>query len=448
MMWYGRSPMAPKIFFFLLILPSFLFTGFYRTSSAATAETKPSRENAPYSERSAEALPERITMKQALDMLKRKSRRTEATKSRVDIAAADRITARAYPNPTFEYSGLALALGATLDAVWEHQFILEQPILLFGQRGARKQLADANVLATQAQVALDLKKRTRAVRKAFVTLLAHQKRLELLKRSSQDLDRILKIVRGRSSAGDQSLYEVARIELEIETHRLEIERTRTDLEDASGKLSALLGMPGYRPSAEGNLSPVSIPSNKTELWQKASANHPAIMAAQAHRSVAESKLRVARRERLPTPSFVMGINQTQDERSTSVVFGFSIPLPIFDRGKGDIARANATIKAESKALEAEQLEIRAEINRAHSVYIRQLATLQRMEEKMLKRLPELRRMAEKSYSETGSSFLDLLDAFRTIKNLELLYLKQREAVKKAEVTLISAAALELVFRAR
>lgn len=388
------------------------------------------------------ALPVRITLAQALELLRHRSPRAKAARAQVEVAAAERISARAYPNPTFGYSGLALALGANLGALWEHQLAVEQPILLFGQRRARGRLAEANVNAARARVASELQARSLAVREAFVALLGHQERVRLLMDSKEDLKRVEKIVRGRKAAGDQSLYDVARIELEVESHRLELERAETDLVDASGKLAALLGLPGYRPRAAGTLDPVSMPGSPGELWRQAQRQHPAILAAQAMRVSAQRELRVARTDRLPVPSAVLGVNLTQDERSTSVIFGLSIPLPIFDRGQGAIAYASASVTAESRALDAELAELQAELERAHGLYRRRLATLRVMEERTLRRLPELRRMAEKSYREAGSTFLDLLDAFRTIKGLKLAHLEQREAVKLAEVQVMAAAAIE------
>jgi hypothetical protein len=44
------------------------------------------------------------------------------------------------------------------------------------------------------------------------------------------------------------------------------------------------------------------------------------------------------------------------EPGTSTFFGFSMPLPMFDRNQGAIAKATAQIRADDLALEAELAE--------------------------------------------------------------------------------------------
>jgi outer membrane protein, heavy metal efflux system len=45
------------------------------------------------------------------------------------------------------------------------------------------------------------------------------------------------------------------------------------------------------------------------------------------------------RERLPIPAFSAGTQMTHEVTGTSTLFGFSMPLPLFDRNQGAIAKA-------------------------------------------------------------------------------------------------------------
>jgi hypothetical protein len=103
-----------------------------------------------------ESLPARVTLAQVLELLDQRSPRTIAERARVDIVAADRITARTLPNPSISYGGLRLAAGANLGAVMQHELVVDQPLLLYGVRGSRRDVADLNVSAEQARVAADL----------------------------------------------------------------------------------------------------------------------------------------------------------------------------------------------------------------------------------------------------------------------------------------------------
>jgi outer membrane protein, heavy metal efflux system len=393
-------------------------------------------------------LPEALTLDRALDLLRDRSPRSRAEHARIDVAAAERIAAGVYPNPSLSYGGLALAHGANTGAAWQHQIVLEQPLLLFGQRGAREDVADLGVRAESARVSASLADRALAVRQAFATLVARQERARVLEESVAELSRLEQIVRGRQKAGDRSVYDVARIELETTTLRVELSNAQTDVEDASGRLASLLGFPGWRPRAEGDLEPRQLPTSLDRLWGTAQSQRPSIAAARAQEATARGGLTLARRERLPVPAVALGTLLTQQEISASVFFGLSLPLPVFDRGQGAIARATAEMRAGERAVEAELAETRADLERARAVYLRQRETLRNIEQQMVDRIPALRRMAEESYRGGSAGILELLDSFRSVKEIRLTHLAQREAVKQAEASLIAVAGLEPLGPAR
>lgn len=387
-------------------------------------------------------LPETVTLARALELLRERSPRSLAEQAQVDVAATERVAAGVYPNPSLSYGGLALARGANTGSKWQHQLVVEQPLLLFGQRGAREGVADLHLRAERARVSASQADRALAVRHAFATLLARQERVRVLEESAVELSRLEQIVRGRQEAGDRSLYDVARIELETTALRVELENAKTDVADASGGLASLLGFPGWLPRAEGDLEPRALPTDLEELWATARRQRPSIAAARAEEASARGGLTLARREGLPVPALAVGTLLTQQEDSTSVFFGLSLPLPVFDRGQGAVARATAEMRAGERAVEAELAETRAELERARAVYVRQRETLRNIQEQMVERIPALRRMAEESYSAGAAGILELLDSFRSVKEIRLTHLAQREAVQLAEASLIAAAGLE------
>lgn len=386
-------------------------------------------------------LPAVLTLDQALVLLREQSPRSMAEQARIDIAAAGRTGARVYPNPSISYGAVALAQGANTGAAWQHQIVLEQPILL-GHRTARKQLAELDVDAERARVSVDLTERALAVRLAFATLLARQERVRVLEQSVAELSRVEQIVRGRQQVGDRSEYDLARVELETTALRVELHNAEIDVEDASGRLAALLGFPGWHPRADGSLDPRELPASFDVLWDTTQRQRPSIVAARAQDAFARGGLTLARRERRPVPALAIGTLLTQREDSASLFFGFSLPLPVFDRGQGSIARANAEIQAQALVVEAELAESRAELERAQAVYVGRRQTLQTIEQQMVDRLPALTRMAEDSYTSGSAGILELLDAFDSVKDVRLMHLDQREAVKLAEAELIIVAGLE------
>ncbi len=389
-------------------------------------------------------LPNNVTLEQALELLRTRSPASQAAQAQVDVAVAQRVRAGVYPNPSLSYGGLALANGANTGAAWQHQIVVEQPVSIFGQIGVRQDVADLNIRAERGRATADLTERSLLVRQAFVALLAEQERVRVLEEGLGDLEGIATIVRGRHEAGDRSIYDVARLELEVAALQVELRNAQTGVADASGRLAVVLGFPGWQPRASGVLSPSDVVIDAARLWESAQAQRPSIQAARAQVSAARGGVNLARRERLPMPALALGAMLTQNQDSQSVFFGLSLPLPVFDRGQGDIARANAEVDARNRQLDVEMAQTHAELMRARTVYVEQRQTLRFVEIEMTERIPTIRRMAEASYHGGSSGILELLDALRSIRAIRIAQLEQQQAVKLAEATLVTVAGLETV----
>lgn len=390
-----------------------------------------------------EALPTTVTIDQVMKLLEERSPRTAADRASIDVAAADRLTARTLPNPSISYGGVHLVSGLSTGAVTQHQVVVEQPLLIFGQRNARVQEADLTVAAERARVADALAQRRLAVRQAFATLLSRQEQLRVMQTSLSDLERVEQVVRGRADAGERSRYDVLRIETETESLRVDAMNAETDVDDAAGQLASVLGFPGWAPRAVGTLDPGNVPTDVDTLWKTAQERRPSLVAIRQEQAAARGGLFLARRERLPVPAVSGGTQYTQDVNGTSAFFGFSIPVPLFDRGQGSIAKAVAQVNAQDLALAAESAEARAEVERAATVLQKRRAALSLLETQVVQRVPMLRQMAEAAYTEGSADILELLDAMRSLKDIQIAHVQQLESTKLAEETVISVAALDV-----
>jgi len=388
-------------------------------------------------------LPATVTIDDVLRLLSDRSPRTAADRASIDVTAADRITARTYPNPDISYGAVHLVSGLSTGAITQHQVVFDEPLLLFRQRQARLDAADLNVGAERARVERTLGERRLQVRQAFAALLSRQQQLAVIQESVADLQRVQGVVRGRAEAGERSDYDVARIETETERVRVDMMNAEADVDDAAGQLATLLGFPGWSPRAVGNLEPdAAVPTDVDALWTTAQQRRPSLVAVRQQQAAARGGLFLAQRERLPVPAFSAGTQMTQSVTGTSTFFGFSMPLPFTDRGQGAIARANAQIRAQDLALEAELAEAHADIERATTVLAKRRAALDELETRVVQRVPSLRRMSEDAYREGGADILELLDAMRSVKDIQIAHVQQLESSKLAEDVVVSVAGLD------
>jgi cobalt-zinc-cadmium efflux system outer membrane protein len=389
-------------------------------------------------------LPAQVTLDDVIKLLEERSPRTVASRASIAVVAADRITARTLPNPSVSYGGVQLVEGQSTGAVAQHQFLLDQPLLMFHQRQARLGVADANMHTEEARVADALATRRLSVRSAFASLLARQEQLRVLQEAQDNMERLQQLVRGRAAAGDRSQYDVVRVEVEVESVRVQALNAAADVEDLAGQLAILLGFPGWSPRAIGTLDVrQNLPVGVDELWATAEQRRPSLIALRRQQVAARGGVFLAQRERLPVPAVSGGAQLTHDVTGTSALFGLSVPLPFFDRNQGAIAKAAAQVTAADLELQAAQAEVRAQIENSALVLAKRKDALRIFEGAVSDRVPVLRQMAEDAYKEGSADILELLDANRSLRDLQVEHVQQLEQVKLAEETLISAASLDV-----
>jgi len=377
--------------------------------------------------------PTTVSLEDVFRILRDRTPRTAAERARVGIAGAETVAARVLPNPSLDFSSTHLTSGTNTGAADVRQIVAGQPLLLFGQRRERRRSADLQVQVAESEVAADYAERALAARQEFAKLLVGQERARVLDDERADLDRVAKVVAGRATAGDRSRYDALRIDLELHQREAELSAARADVEEASGSLAATLGLPGWRPTAEGSLEPAGlIATDEEALWNQAQNNEPALVAARRDQEAARQEIEVARHERLPVPVLSAGGEFTQDAESTSFVAGLSLALPILDRGQGPIARATARSGAADLELAARTAETRARLHGAVAILAQRRDTLERLDRDVMGRLPEVRQMSEEAYHEGQTDILDLLDALRSRAAARLARLDALEALIQVE----------------
>jgi cobalt-zinc-cadmium efflux system outer membrane protein len=195
----------------------------------------------------------------------------------------------------------------------------------------------------------------------------------------------------------------------------------------------LVGLAGWTPRAVGLLKPaeriVSVPVVDSV---------PAVGAANKEERAALAHIDVAERERWPTPTLGVGALVTTDAYSLSAYAGLSLDLPLFDRGQGPIARANAEARVAARQREAVIAEVTTELDRAKRLLEARQRALETFERDVVIRLPTLRQMAEDAYRSGQGTILDLLDTLRTLTDTRLIELDYIESEMLAEVNLLAA----------
>lgn len=391
------------------------------------------------------ALPEAVTVRQLLDITREKSPRYAALRQRIEAANAEVVAAGVLPNPKISYGRYDLLTqhNTMYDGNVQQQVVLELPVLIAGQHGARVEAAEKRVAATEADIEAEYAGLVHSVWTLFVKQLADQQRAVVLDETAHYMQHLTEIVSGRAQAGNASPYDLLRIELEAKSLQTRLETVRNDVSATAGELGVLLGLSGWKPQALGTLSYLNVPADTEKLWAEAERMNPDLEAARRGEVAADAGLERARRERWPVPSFQVGSVFTDKPYGNTSFAGMSVDLPIFDRGQGGMARAASEKQSALLERELTMARIRSGLERAVDLLSRRRETRANFERNVVEKLTDLKNMGEASYRLGKGSLLELLDASRSRTETRLTHLDLMQAEIEAELEALRASGLLL-----
>jgi len=391
-----------------------------------------------------QALPNEVSIRELLRIVREKSPRYAVAQSQIETAQAEVVTADVLPNPKVSYGRYDQAGGrrnTQFDGPSQQNITVEVPLLLTGQRGARKELVQRRVEVAEADVKTQYNRLIRDTWRLFAQLLAGQQRVAVLEEANRELERLQTIISGKENAGTASRYDVMRITQEVQSLKARLANAQTDNAGVVGELGVLLGFQDWKPRAKGVLAPIGITANVNALWLQTEQNNPELESARLETIAADSGLERARRERWPVPSLLLGTAFTDQPYGNATYAGVSVDLPIFDRGQGGMARASAEKHAALLKRELLLAAMRQELERAVEVLSRRRTTLTEFDRDVLAPLPSLKQMAEDAYRLGKTGLLELLDSSRTSTEIKLNHLELLVAEIEAELDTLMASGL-------
>jgi len=159
-----------------------------------------------------------------------------AAKSDVDLATAQRLVAREFPNPVASFSVQKISIDnhsagtSEGNGFWERNYdtiaAVNQLIEIGGKRRARKDSAAAGLRSAEARLADTRRTLDAGVTQAYVTVLLAEEKRQILTDSAASLRKEAGIAEARQHAGEISLADKSQIEIAAE--RLELDATTAE----------------------------------------------------------------------------------------------------------------------------------------------------------------------------------------------------------------------------
>lgn len=352
----------------------------------------------------------------------------------IRIQEAEAIQAAARPNPELAlelenafgdgiYSGTGMA---------EKTLSVGQLIELGQKRAKRIDVAEQSVkLASQSY----LIKRTEvlnSVANSFLEALAAQQNAEFAEAILQMEEQLAAAQEERLQAGKISGLEVENGKTALALAKIELEAARRALRQARLLLTAHWGNPDPQfKRLEGALT-IDLIAPDARIYRENLDNNPILEFAARLIEKQRASLALAESSRVPDLTAGVGVRRFQESRDNAMVFQLSVPLPLFDRNRGNIQKAQAELSKARATHKSTQVMLETTFS---EVYERLLAGHQETKAITQSVLPSAQsgfQLAQESYQLGKFSYFELktaqtilIDSRKKLLSAQLRYHKAK-----------------------
>jgi outer membrane protein, heavy metal efflux system len=364
----------------------------------------------------------RVSVDDALRIALQQNPTVRAQQAALTSTKAGEVTAALRPNPSMNFLAEQLKPGGSQQDA-QYTVNVGQPIELGGKRGRRIDSAKAATQVAGYQLEDIRRQVTLQVKSAFAGALIAREQLALAQENVKTLDDTERIQRLRAEKGDISELELLRIQVQRFTFERDAADARQALAAAKIALRTAAGAQAIAEDFEvvGELGFKEISLDKSALMRRAMDNRPDLRAAEADRERARADHRLARANAWWDITPQLEYQRIGPDNTIGV--GFSLPIRIFDRNQGEIARTQAEIDRVDAVREATALQLLAALDTDRQTALTQRERVVSLRDVYLPKATRARDTVEFAYRRGGQSLLDFLDAQRSYRETALAHLQ-------------------------
>jgi cobalt-zinc-cadmium efflux system outer membrane protein len=178
----------------------------------------------------------------------------------------------------------------------------------------------------------------------------------------------------------------------------------------------------------------------SDLLARARDQRPEIVAARARVTAARAETDYQRRLLVRQLGATLGVKQVNGD--TTMIAAVNVPIPLFDRNRGEIQRTTNEAIATGKELAWAERRVTAEVQGAFEAAEHLGAEAGTHQRSMVDRAAEAHRITVAAYQEGASSLLQVLDAARTLVDTRLTYYRTLLTQQQSTFDLALAAGIE------
>lgn len=361
--------------------------------------------------------PTTVTLDQAIALALAHNHALAATRTAVDQARADEVTAGLRPNPTLSADWQVLPWSSSLTGDVGLGYTLERG----GKRDRRIDAARDATAVTRSQVADAERTLGFQVASQFIAVQLAESTLELARDNLHSFQQAIEVSEHRFQSGGLSENDYLKVELQLLQFQTDLEQAQLARLQALSDLRQLIGRDvlaaEYDVAGPFDYGPMA--AKRADLHDIAARERADLRAARQAVTAATSQHALAEANASQDLSLSVGYARSDGESATTV--GLAIPLAIFDRNQGERAKTRiAVTQAEQQRTELTG-QVMTDVDDAYEALQRGARIVEYYRSGYLDISRRSREISEYAYRRGALSLFDFLDAERTYRATQLGY---------------------------
>ncbi|MHB9071964.1 MAG: TolC family protein [Desulfobaccales bacterium] len=331
--------------------------------------------------------------------------------------------AKQYPNPQVEgsVSHEKVILGEPAQGTG-YSLAVSQTLEWPGRRAKRQEAARFGIEASEKVLSNEQINIRAKVREFYYRLLADAQFFRIAKENLDSARELLDVVEKRVRLGESRHLELVKAQIEFYTLERELKKAQITWEGDRRVLNQFLADSlGEAFHVTGNVTTLDEPIPLERWRQAALTTHPLLAAQEASIRQAQSTLGAERQAWVPDVTARAFINNDIDLRG--VGGGVTIPLPLWNRKGGEVAKAAASERQAKHDLQALRQDLETRLASQYSLYEAARRQVETYQKHILPKAADSLKIATFSYQHGETGILELLDSRRVYRTTEQDYYK-------------------------
>ena len=374
------------------------------------------------------AAPTLITLDEAVTLALANSPTLAAMRTTVPQSQAQEITAGLRPNPVLSWDALFIPIFSPGNFSESFANNVQQFDIGVGylierghKRQARLQAARDATAVTKSQLYDFERTLTFNVAQQFVNALLAKSNFEFAQQDLASFQETVNISQERYKAGDISEGDLLKIKIQLLQFQTDVAAARIARTQALGSLRQLIGYHSVPSNYDvaGELVFQPLTAGREDLQARALRERPDLLAAQQSVTAAGSQVALAKANGKQDLDTAFTFSHVSGASSGSV--SFSIPLAIFNRNQGEIARTRFALTQAQQTEKAAEETVVTDVSNAYEATKTNQQIVELYQSGYLNQAQQSRDISDYAYKRGAATLLDLLDAERSYRSTQLAY---------------------------